>query len=1244
MSNWDYAQKVPTEKWRSSMTIARELKLLKEGNQYKLSFEPVRELKNFISKTIKKESLKIDKETVITDKSLVDLSKVEIRFTLKDLKKDIYTFSFSNKSGNALRFGINKKDNYFFIDRSKSEKIAFSDVFANTISKAPFTEDFDTMDIRVIVDKTSIEIFYNNGKTVMTEIFFPEKPMKYFSVSKAEAEYANNNLIMKHKIIIYLILFGSFFSLQAQNMTIKGVVTSSGDGMGLPGASVLVSGTKIGTSTDLDGQFIINNVDKNATLVFSYTGYESQSVKLNGQTTLKILLKVESLKLQEVVVTGYSKERKVDLTGAVTVVDLKPILAQSLSSGNAMAALQGRVAGLNIEKSGDPSGASSRILIRGVSTLGNTDPLYVIDGVPITRPEVFASLNPSSIESIQVLKDASASSIYGSRAANGVIIVTTKNAKKGDNTTVSYSTNVTMQSEKRERYKMLNALDRGKVLWQAAVNDGADPSGGYGQIYNFDWNNDFSNPVLNSVSVQPFVGGDTNVPAGDTNWQDTMYKTGLLINNDLSISGGTDKTNAMLNIGYLDNNGILKLTNYERYTARLNSDFKLFNDKVKIGINSQFTQSNERAAANDVGGARTTGLAISLAPTIPVYTLLGDYAGPIGSGYSDRNNPLLMQDLNRLDNSKKISLFGNVFAEVNLLKNLTFKNSIGMDSNTYERKDVEPTVNNGFITRSTNSLTIDTNKYSSLTISNTLNYNLNISNHKIGIIVGTESVKTDFSTLTGFAQGFAVESESYFVLSAATGTRTVTGISSGSRLFSQFGKFNYAFSDRYLASFTIRRDGSSRFGENNRFGIFPAVTAGWRINNEEFLKNVTAISNLKLRAGYGEVGNQNIGDNARFGLYEARYGPNLNTFNPDFWNVYYNIGTAYDLNGSNTGNLPSGFVSIQAANPNLKWETTKETNVGIDFGFFGEKLTGSFDYFSRQTEGILIVPPIASVVGEGQQRYINGASTTNKGWEFTLGYAKKFINGLYFNVSTNFGATRNKVTQLPVEVRTAYPGTASNSIIGHSQYEIFGYKTQGLFQSQSEIDSHATQVGSRLGGIKYVDINEDGVINSDDRTFIGSTLPKLEYGINLSLAYKNIDFSVFGSGLSGRIGLDPYIFYNNFASGSNNSGPGTLNAWTPTNSSSTIPSLSLASNDSQTSDYLFRNNSYFKLRNLQIGYTLPDSFVSKSKFITKCRIYAQGENLFWITPKGYVGSDPERTDINRIPVPTSFTLAVNLNF
>ena len=1050
---------------------------------------------------------------------------------------------------------------------------------------------------------------------------------------------------MKRKIIFYLILMGSFFSLSAQNIGIKGVVTSSEDGMSLPGVSVLVSGTNKGTTTDLDGKYELKNVDSKATLTFSYVGYTNQIIQVNGQETINVILKSESQQLTEVVVTGYSKERKVDVTGSVVVVEMKPIAGQSMSSGNAMQAMQGRVAGLSVEKSGDPSGASSKILIRGVSTLGNTDPLYVIDGVPTVRPEVFASLNPSAIESVQVLKDASASSIYGSRAANGVIVVTTKNAFKGERLNVSYSSSISAMSEKKQRYKMLNAVDRGKVLWQASVNDGASPEGGYGAIYNFDWNHDINNPVLNGVTVQPYVGGDTNVPAGDTDWQDVMYKTGFVINNDLSVSGGTEKSNAMLNLGYLNNSGMLKHTGFERYSARVNANFKLFNDKVRFGINSQFTQSDETLAAADVGNSPVPALAISLAPTIPVYTSSGGYGGPLGAGYSDRNNPLLMQYLNRWDNTRRMSLYGNVFTEIDLVKNLTYRNSIGIDFNDYSRKDIEPIVRNGSVNRDNNALILDTNKYSSLTISNTLNYNVKLGSHKIGVVAGIESVKTDFNTLYARGEDFAVETEDYFVLSAATGTRTSNGLSTGSRLLSQFGKLNYAFSDKYLATFTIRRDGSSRFGQDNRYGIFPAATVGWKISNEDFLKNVKAISSLKLRAGYGEVGNQSIGDNARFGLYETRYGPNQNVFVPDFFNIYYNVGTAYDLGGVNTGNLPSGFVSIQAANSGLKWESTKEINVGLDFGFLENKLSGSFDYFSRKTTGILIMPPVASVIGEGQQRFVNGASTENKGWELVLGYSDTLENGLNFNVTTNFGATRNKITELPEEVRSAYPGTAVNSIVGHSQFEIFGYKTDGLFQSQEDIDSHATQVASRLGGVKFVDINNDGVINADDRTFIGSTQPKLEYGINISLAYKNIDMSIFGSGVTGRKGVDPYIYWNNFVQGRENAGPGTLDAWSPTNTNSDIPSLTTNNTDyANMSDYLLRNNSYFKVRNIQIGYSLPESITEKTGFITRCRIYAQGENLFWFTPKGYIGSDPERTNVNRIPVPTTFSLGINLNF
>lgn len=1051
--------------------------------------------------------------------------------------------------------------------------------------------------------------------------------------------------IMKLNSILFFMFLLSLNFLSAQGIEVSGTVTTAEEGMLLPGASVFVKGTSNGTSTDFDGNYILKNVPEDGILVFTFVGYSETEIPVNGNTKIDVALKADSALLDEVVLTGYSRERKVDVTGAITVVQTGPIEGQSRSSGNTMQALQGRVPGLFVEKSGDPTGASSRVLIRGITTLGNNDPLYVIDGVPTQRQEIFSSINPDAIESIQVLKDASASSLYGARAGNGVIVVTTKNkAGRAEKVSVSFNSNFSVQSEKQQRYDMLNSVQRGQVLWRASVNDGADPASGYGEIYNFDWNNDFQNPVLNSVTVRPFVGGDETVPAGDTDWQEATYETGYVYNNELTVAASSEKSSFLVNLGHLKNTGILKYTNYDRLTARINASANLFDDKVRVGVNTQFSTSDETLASPDVGSAPTPGLAVSLAPTIPVYDSNGDFAGPIGAGYSDRNNPVLIQYLNRWDNTEKNNFFGNIYVEADLLENLSFRSSLGVDFNDFKRKDIEPRVNNGFITRTNNSLTFDTNKYTSVVFTNTLNYELELGDHNFGILLGVESVKNDFDSVLARAEGFAVEEESYFVLDAGTGARTANGSSSGNRLLSQFGKINYSFSNRYLASVTVRRDGSSRFGKNNRYGVFPAVTAGWRISNEDFFNEIETITNLKLRAGYGEVGNQSIGDLARFGLYEARYGSTLSQYASGFFEQYYNIGTAYDINGNNTGNLPSGFVSVQAENPDLKWETTKEWNFGVDFGLFDNKLSGSFDYFTRETVDILTTPPIPSVLGEGQQRVLNGATTKTRGWEFALAYSTTFENEITFSVSTNFSSFRDEITFLPEEVRAGFPGTAQNSILGHSQFSIFGYKSDGLFQSQEDIDSSPEQVGARPGGIKFKDLNGDNVIDTDDRDFIGTTLPDLEYGIRINLGYKNWDFSVFGSGVTGRIGQDPYISWNNFVQGRENAGMGVLDAWTPNNTNTDIPSLSLAFNDLRTSDYLFRKNSYFKIRNAQLGYSLSDTLIEKIGVLESFRIYLQGENLLWFTPNDYIGSDPERTDVNRIPVPTVFSVGLNMNF
>ncbi|KAA5827776.1 TonB-dependent receptor [Algibacter amylolyticus] len=1054
---------------------------------------------------------------------------------------------------------------------------------------------------------------------------------------------------MKFKQLFFMPVF-ALMSLWVQAQ-VTGTVTSLEDGMPLPGVSVIVSGTTQGAATDFDGNYVLDNVDSNGTLVFSYVGYKTQEIQINGRSVINVVLTEDAASLDEIIVTGYARERKVDVTGAITVVELGPTEGASMSSGSAIQGLQGRVPGVYIEKSGDPTGASSNILIRGATTLGNNDPLFVIDGVPTVRQDVFSSINPSTIESVQVLKDASASSLYGARAGNGVIIVTTKNSARaagGEKFKVSINSNISVLSEKKQRYDMLNAQQRGEILWQASVNDNSDPNGGYGQIYNFDWNGDFNNPILNGVTVQPFVGGDTSIPAGDTDWQNETYQTGYVYNNEISVSGGTDNSFHLLNVGHLRNTGILKYTGYERISAKLNSNFHLFDNRLRLGVNTQMFTSDETLASTDIGSAPTPGLAIGLAPTLPVYDANGGFAGPLGAGYSDRNNAVLIQYLNRWDNTDRTTVFGNIWGEFDIIENLTFRTSLGLDFSDYKRKDIEPIVRNGSVNRDNNRLILDTNKFTSLVFTNTLSYQLELNEkHKINVLLGVESIKDTFDEIYAQGDGFNTETEDYFVLKEATQGTISNGASTGSRMQSQFGKISYGFDDRYLASFTLRRDGSSRFGADNRYGVFPAATVGWRISNEEFWKDNDIVNSLKFRAGYGEVGNQTIGDVARFGLFSSKYGQNQLQATGDnfFFNTFYNVGTAYDLNGVNSGQLPSGFASVQAGNPALKWETTKEINLGLDFTLFNNNVVGSFDYFTRETSDILTIPPIASAIGEGQLRTLNGATTQVKGWELALGYSKTLDNGLSFTVATNFGAFKDEITELPAEVVSSFPGTVENSIIGHSQFSIYGYKYDGIFQNQAEVDASPTQVpAGRVGGQKFKDLSGNGSVGVEDRDFLGTTLPDLEYGIRIDMAYKDFDLSLFGSGVAGRIGQDPYIVTNNFVQGRDNGGVGVLNAWTPTNTNTDVPALTLANNDNRISDYLFRNNSYFKLRNLQFGYSLPEELANKLGGMTSCRVYFQGENLFWITPSDYIGSDPERTDTNRIPVPTTLSLGLNINF
>jgi TonB-linked SusC/RagA family outer membrane protein len=1027
----------------------------------------------------------------------------------------------------------------------------------------------------------------------------------------------------------------------AQKKTITGMVVHKANHTPLSGATVAANNKMV--VTDAAGKFTLE-ASTGDLITVSFVGMKTVMLKLSGNMNeLSIELEEGEKELEQFVVIGYQTQRKKDLTGAVAVVDLTPV--KNNSSGNTMQALQGRVAGLYIEKNGgSPNGSNSRILIRGANTLGVNDPLYIIDGIPTTRPEVFQNLDPATIASVQVLKDASAASVYGSRASNGVIIVTTKN---GGNTNgkVNFQLNSSLsaQSERSVRLNMLNSLDRGKALWQASVNDKQDPAAAYGEIYNFDWNNDFNNPVLNGVTVKPFVGGDPGTPAGNTDWQDVMYKTGLVSNNSLTVSAGNKNSSLEINLGYLKNTGMLRYTGYERMSGSINAVTRAFDGKASFGVNVRVANSNETLTSRDIGGAATTFLAVTLAPTIPVYQSDGaTFAGASGGGYSDRNNPLHMQFLSRWDNANRLSTFGSVFAEIQPVKNLYFRSTLGADYATYLNKTILPTFTEGAFNRTTNSLTLDQNKYLSYTFSNTVRYNWNINDrHNLKFLAGTEFVRTDLNYQNTRKEGFALQTEEYFTLSAGTGNTNVSGGSTGNRLYSLFGRIDYNLSDKYLAAVTLRRDGSSRFGANNRYGVFPAASVGWRIDRESFMESQKLFSEIKLRAGIGRVGNQQIGDLARFGLFDARYGTNQNQLTPGFWEQYMNIGTAYSLSGANTGTLPSGFVQTQAENADLKWETTNEINAGLDFTLFKNRIYGSFDYFSRKTTGILIIPPVASALGEGQQKAVNGASKTNKGWELVVGYAGEKTGDFGYDVRLNFAHFRDKITELPESVRPAYAGNLVNTIIGHSQFDIFGYKTNGIFQSQDEVNKAPTQIGAGPGRIRYVDDNNDGVISDLDRNWIGTTLPSLEYGLRIDLTYKKFDLSIFGSGVAGRKGFDVYTLFNNLMKSRENVGPGVFDGWTPQHTNTSVPALTLKDNNNEgrTSDYFMVSTSYFKMRNLQLGYN-----VKPKAIFTAVRLFAMAENLFWFKSKKYLSPDPERIDLDPIPVPKIFTFGINASF
>lgn len=1024
---------------------------------------------------------------------------------------------------------------------------------------------------------------------------------------------------MKYCLTIFAILLAGLTAL-AQQKKVTGTVTEKSTGTPLPGVSVQATNNTV--ISDSTGHFSIQAA-ANETLTFTYIGMKPAMVKVPASGNILVAMDRDASDLNEVVVTGYQAQKKADLTGAVSVVDVEAI--KDIPLGNPVKALQGRVPGVFITSDGSPSGGAT-VRIRGIGTLGNNDPLYVIDGVPTKRG--LQELNQDDIASIQVLKDASSATIYGSRAANGVIIVTTKKARKGF-TRVDFDASASVQYYATKQ-KTLDADGHGKAYWQAAINDRTNPNAN--QIYQYDWNGDYDNPVLNNIIYPDFIDAAKTMRPANTYWYDEIAQTSVIQQYNVSVSTGGERGSALFSLGYYDNKGVVRSSNNKKITARFNSDYSFFKNKLKIGENLNF--SYIRNTLIPIGDILFTSLVQQ--PVVPVHSVDGGWGGP-APGMTDRHNPVRLIEDNLQNRNHFYRVFGNVFADLDIIPGLHFRTSLGIDYNGNYQRTLRKSYVSGFLSDPSNQTSTNQGYDGNWLWQNTLNYKLDLGQHRLEFLAGHEQIRYMNQSFFASRQGYALENIDYAYIDAGSSNKDNGGSGSGYALLSFFGKANYAYADRYLASVTLRRDGSSRFGKEYRYGVFPAFSVGWRVSEEAFMKDQHLISDLKFRYGWGKSGNQEIANNATYALYASIYGVDPT------WG--FDNGSAYDINGSGSGQLPSGFTRIQQGNDSLRWESTAESNFGMDFGLFENKLTGSVDYFIKKTSDILISPGYLAVQGEGGNYWFNGASMQNKGLEVLLSYNGNFSKSLSFTVTGNFSTYRNKVTYLPTQVLTSYPGNGTDkTILGRSINSSFGYVADGLFTTQKELDESAEQTGKGLGRIRYRDLNGDNIIDDKDRDYIADGNPDFIYGLNFELAYKNFDLSFFLQGVQGIQVYNDFKTFTDFSSlwvGSN-WGERTLSAWTPSNPTSSIPALTLVNrnNEGRASTYFYEDGSYLKLRNIQLGYNLRH--VLRNTTIQNARVFLQASNLLTIRSKGFTAADPEAPG-NSFPIPAIVTAGFNIS-
>ncbi len=1017
--------------------------------------------------------------------------------------------------------------------------------------------------------------------------------------------------------------------------SVSGTVTDT-NGTPLPGASVIEKGTTNGTQTDFDGNFTLEVDDSNAILVVSYIGFAVQEVPLNGQTVISVALQEDTAQLDEVVITGYTSQSKRSITGSVATADVEELKRNPATSVEQ--ALQGNVAGVNVKASGNPNG-SVQVRIRGFSSDRNNEPLYIIDGTPTGSG--LNDINPDDIESISVLKDASAASIYGARASNGVIVITTKKGRRGQKAKVSYNGFSGFEFV-NNLPEFLNVQQWAQSEWDGRIAAGLDPShpqlgSGASPVIP-----DFISPVAGFEGDPGTTIDDYNresidglvTRSGDTDWLDEVYNTAFVQNHNISIVGGGENSNYGLSFGFLDREGVAIHTEFQRYTTRANSQFYLFKDKVRIGENLSVTYSERK------GNGGVDQVAYRFNPLIPVRDIAGNFAGThngaLGLG-TNFNNPVATQFNSRNNINRRLRVLGNLYAEADLMPGLTAKTNIAVDYINSSFTAFTPT----FLEGNNQVNTLDENfSYStSLTWTNTLQYTKRFAeDHSIDVLAGTEAIENRFRFTNAEGSGYFLTDPSFTTISTSGNPATVRGSFSERRLFSLFGKVDYGFKDRYFVNGTIRRDGSSALGPNNTNDVFVAFGAGWVISDEAFVQDLDFLNYLKLSGGWGQAGNQNSLGNFDFAA----------EFSSDPRN------TSVDIN--NTQNtITEGFALLSRGNPDLVWETSETTNVRLDFGLFNNAFTGNVEWYDIRTKDLLTRDQLPLAAGAADAPFINIGDIKNTGWDITLNYRGNITEDLGFGVTAIVNTYKNEVISFGPEFRQGGGGNpplvATRTEAGRPLSQFYGFIVDGILQEDRDLNGDGEIVATeRAGNFNFRDLNEDGVLNGEDFDFIGDPHPDFTYSLNLSLDYKNFDFSALFRGSQGN---DIYhwgkVFTDFFFRAGLNRSTRILDAWRPDNTGSGLAQYNVLTADfnSQSSSYYVEDGSFFRLQTLQLGYTFKE-LIGLERF----RVYLQGQNLFTIS--NYTGIDPEIQEASAVeigvdrdttfPVPTSVLLGFNINF